>query len=174
MASTNHRDKGMAGNVGVLANSIYKDKKIILWAHNFHISRNAADTLEYEGIVNMGRWLSEKFQSQLYVLGLFMYQGTAAWNNRSVYTLTDPLPNSTEAILSESLQEYCFVDMLGQENTAGTSWMFQAIPYKEWGWGNYVMTPRNQYDGLLFIRNVNPPTYLPRGAARLCAAQSGH
>lgn len=152
------RDGAMAENLSFLANTLYPGKKIIVWAHNFHLRHNVKGELPG---YHMGAWVVKEFRPVLYTLGLYMYQGKAAMNDRSIYTISPPNQDSLEAICYRARCKYLFVDMLFQEECEGNSWMFTSIEAKSWGKYPHVMVLRDQYDGILFIHTVNPPDYLP-------------
>ena len=164
--STNYRDKGMAENVRVLLQELYPGKKIMIWAHNFHILHNADEISSSQGIYNMGYWLVQWFREQMYTIGFFMYEGQAALNTRGVYDIGPAKPNSLEAIFYQTRKEYSFVDMLYQTYQPGTSWMFEEIPAKIWELEDMEemekmkMIPRNQFDAVFFIKTVHPPEYV--------------
>lgn len=150
------RDRGMADNLTSLINEIYPGKKIIVWAHNFHISHaknSQGDNLQ------MGSWIVERFRKILYTIGLYIYQGKAATNTREIYDITGTCSNSLEEILIQPDEEYLFVDMLNQTRVDGNSWMFEEIWAKSWEAYYSLIVPRNSYDGLIYIKNVNPPDY---------------
>jgi erythromycin esterase len=74
------------------------------------------------------------------------------------------LPSSLEALFGRTSPPASFVDLLGQSPSAGTAWMFQPIPAKtgnDWGidYTGEMITPRRQYDGILFVDEVHPPHY---------------
>jgi len=151
------RDGAMAENLSFLVNTLYPGKKIIVWAHNFHLRHNAKG--EEPGYY-MGAWVVKEFRPVLYTFGLYMYQGEAASNDRSIYAILPPNKNSLEAVCYRARCKYLFVDMLNQVESEGNSWMFTSIEAKSWGKYQHVMVLRDQYDGILFIHTVNPPDYL--------------
>lgn len=156
----NHRDKGMADNVGVLMNEIYPGKKIMIWAHNRHIQHDVGAISIFQGIQNMGYWLAQNFRSQLYTIGLFMYEGQVANGFRGVYDISDPDPDSLEAIFYYTETAFSFLDLLSQIYQPGNSWIFETIPTKDHGVTTIYMVPRDQYDAILFIKTVHPPDYI--------------
>ncbi|UCH97883.1 MAG: erythromycin esterase family protein, partial [Candidatus Aminicenantes bacterium] len=151
------RDGAMAENLSFLANTIYPGKKIIVWAHNFHLRHNVKGEIP---VPSMGAWTADEFRPVLYTIGLYMYQGKAAWNDRRVYTIAPPDKDSLEAICYRARCKFLFVDMLYQVECEGNSWMFTSIEAKTWGKYLRVMVLRDQYDGILFIHTVNPPDYI--------------
>ena len=165
------RDQGMADNVDFLLDRLYPGKKVMIWAHNSHIMHNHQATTFLASPAPLpqskGAYISARRRAELYTIGLFMYRGEAANNGGAKYAIRPALPGSLEAVMYRTRKQWTFVDMLGQTRTAGTSWMFEAIPAKEWGTWDYRFSPRAQFDGILFIDTVNPPKYYtyvpPRG-----------
>ena len=156
---TEIRDKGMADNFDYLVNNIDPDKKIMLWAHNFHIRHNNSSVPYYNELKTMGTYISENYRDDLYTIGLYMYRGKAAMNNRDIYSIEPALPGSLESIFYQARKKYCFVDMANEQRHDGNSWMFESIYSKSWGTIDLQMILKDQYDGILFIDTVNPPQY---------------
>jgi len=154
------RDKGMADNFEYLISNIYPDKKIMVWAHNFHIRHNNSAVPYYEGLKTMGTYIAQNHRTDLYTIGLYMYRGKAAWNNRDVYKIEPARSGSLESIFYRARTKYCYVDMANEEQDEGNSWIFQSIYSKSWGTVDLRMVLKDQYDGILFIDTVNPPEYL--------------
>lgn len=165
------RDRGMADNIDFLLDKLYPGKKIIAWAHNAHVmhDRRSMDMVDADALYpqSMGSYVSARHRADLYSVGLFMYRGQAADNGRTIYPIQRALPGSLEAVMYHTRKQWTFVDMLSQSRNTGNAWMFNPIPIKEWGKNDYRFTPRNQFDGILFIDTVNPPAYYvpksPRG-----------
>ena len=63
------RDQGMADNVNWLLENVYPNEKIIIVAHNFHISKHN----EKEAV--MGEFLKQDFGDQMYSIGAFVGTG---------------------------------------------------------------------------------------------------
>lgn len=156
--STLIRDSAMAENLSVLANRLYPDKKIMVWAHNFHI-RHDGEAVDTYPVQTMGSWVFEEFAPELYTIGLYMYRGTAAYNDRTVYSILPPTANSLEAIGYQARCKFIFIEMLNQVVTGGNSWMFMPVVAKEWGLQSLRMVLRDQYNGIIFIHTVSPPDY---------------
>ncbi|HLM69604.1 MAG TPA: erythromycin esterase family protein [Longimicrobium sp.] len=151
------RDRGMADNVDLLLDQLYPGKKVIIWAHNSHIAKGRV----IPGRVNMGSLINERRGAEVYTMGLFMYTGSAADNSRTVYDIPLPHPaGSLESILYRARRRWTFVDFSTRANGPGTSWMFQDTPSRSWGVNAERYTPRDFYDGVLFIHTTTPPEYL--------------
>jgi erythromycin esterase len=154
---TEIRDSGMAENYTFLARQLYPDRKIITWAHNFHIRHANASA---SGSTTMGTFIAERFRGELYTMGLYMNRGTAAFNDRSVYAIQPAQADTMEGVLAAVGPPNLFVDFLNQTRQTGNAWFFDRILTREWGTSNVTMAPRDQYDGVLFIDSVNPPRYV--------------
>jgi erythromycin esterase len=153
------RDFGMANNLTFVATDLYPGKKIMVWAHNFHIRHDNTATVSTQP--TMGQWIRERFRDQLYTIGLYMDRGTAAQNNRVVYSINPAPVDSMEWVMANSGSPTLFIDFLHQQRVAGNSWMFEPTQQREWGVNPpFRMIPRNQYDGVLFIDAVKSPSYI--------------
>lgn len=113
--SKNTRDYQMALNLYWLCNVKYPNKKIIVWAHNYHISKFSGH-YSYKPLDNersMGSVFAEnlKMQEQTYVLGFTSYKGVAGRLGGKQYTLDTPSLESFETWLP-STWDYGFVDFL--------------------------------------------------------------
>ena len=154
---TEIRDSGMAENYTFLARELYPNRKIMSWAHNFHIRHANASA---SGSATMGTFMAERFRSELYTIGLYMNRGTAAFNDRSIYAIQPAPVASMEGVLAATGPANLFMDFLQQTPQTGTAWFFERIVTREWGTSNVFMVPRDQYDGVLYIDAVTPPKYV--------------
>ena len=149
---------GMADNLSVLARDLYPDRKILIWAHNFHIRHANESTALVQR--TMGGFIAERFRPELYTIGLYMNQGTAAQNDRTIYVIRPAPSGSMEWVLASAGPAALFVDLLHQTEEPGNVWMFQPIVTREWGVSSLQLVPRDQYDGVLFIDRVKSPNYV--------------
>jgi erythromycin esterase len=160
ITATVDRDAGMAVNLEFLIEKLYAGKKFMVWAHNAHIMHNAILYNEL-GWQNMGKWIYEKYGNRVYTLGLYMYQGTAAWNGGTTYTINPASQDSVEGLLHTSRNAYSFLDISAIPwSSNATLWMDQNYPIREWGVNDGAMSVKSEYDGLLQIETVHPPTYV--------------
>ena len=154
------RDKAMADNITQLASAIYPNQKILIWAHNAHITRGASDAAPAGQ--TMGGYLAPKWKDQLYTIGLFMLKGETANNNRAVLKVATPLQDSLESY-SASLQLGAFflatpsTDQVG----SGDDWLHRSINSYFWG-GISVIRDRldNQFDAVIVIDHSSMPEYI--------------
>ncbi|MEM9387007.1 MAG: erythromycin esterase family protein [Pseudomonadota bacterium] len=152
------RDRGMGENLIALATQIYPQEKIIAWAHNAHLRHQGTGFLPD---ANMGVFVHDLLEPQLYTVGFYMYRGQHAFNDRSVQQVLAPLNFSLEAIFHSRRLAYLFLDIEGADPDAeGGAWLRTTTPTWEWGSEQTPLTLSEEYDGVLVIDTVTPPDYL--------------
>ena len=150
------RDKGMADNLDFLLDTMYPKRKVIVWAHNFHITYQAD---EKNAIKAMGAWMGQRRRPELYTIGLFMGRGIGAMNDRSLYEIQPPAKDTLEAIMANTGRRMSFVDFSTVKRQAGNEWIFESLDAREWGITRLKVTPHKMYDGIIYIDTVTPPKY---------------
>ena len=165
------RDHQMAKTIIYLANELYANEKIIIWAHNNHVLEepekidNVYGTQMYSKM--MGKWLKEEFGDELYTIGTFSYRGSV-YAGEGIYAggiiqIEITRPNSLEAILYNSRKKYCYIDLSNQIENEGNGWMFyktSQIYLHSDGIYTIFYKAKEQYDGILFIDTENPPNFI--------------
>lgn len=162
--SSELRDQAMADHLTWLTEELYPNKKIIVWAHNIHIRKANTKVINPNRlpVLTLGQLLPDRLKKKSYVLGLYMNQGVSALNNREPAPVRFPHPEgNVESILSSSSHKNIFVDLQGQKQKKGTSWMFTERQALDWGLWDESFVPRDQYDGILLINETHMPTYIP-------------
>ena len=107
----------------------------------------------------MGGWIAQRRRPELYTIGLYMYRGSAADNDRRTYPIRQPRGGSLESILHQAPWRYSFVDFSNAKRERGSEWIWTAIDALQLGTTPERFVPRNTYDAVLFIDEVNPPDY---------------
>lgn len=157
------RDKAMAKHITLLAEELYPNKKIIIWAHNIHNRKANTEAINPNrpSVLTMGQLLPDRIKKKSYVVGLYMNQGVSALNNREPAPVRYPHPEGNlEKILSSASHKNVFVDLQGQKKNKGTSWMFTERQALDWGLWDETFVPRDQYDGILLVNETHMPTYI--------------
>jgi erythromycin esterase len=131
--SFNIRDHAMAQNAIFLAEELYPDKKIILWAHNGHISEQSAKA----GLINYGNYLDDRYGESLFSLGLFGYR-----NSLNRYSLASYLHSYGTAALFINLEQPAVQDSFKPR-----------LPEYQYPAGTY-------FDALIYLDQITYPTYL--------------
>lgn len=149
------RDEGMADNLDFLLDTLYPGRKVIVWAHNFHIAKRREGQAEPQA---MGAWVDRRRGAEVYTVGLYMGRGVATTNSRERYEIKPPPAGTMEAILANAGRRMSFVDFSGGNATAG-SWMHESMTAREWGTSVSKLTPAKTYDAVIYIDTVTPPEY---------------
>lgn len=149
------RDNMMAENLTWVIEELYPDKKIIVWAHNVHIrERNSETSFFY--IPLMGELLPDSIKKDSYVMGLYFYQGKIATNDRTIIEVDSGY--NLEDYLNRSKYQYSFLNLEDIEKVQANEWVFQVQNSYQQFKDKLVL--KDQYDGVLFIKEVNPPDYI--------------
>ena len=164
------RDIYMAENIAYIAEHSMPGEKIIVWAHNGHISKYLLQ--KYEA---MGMKLRKRYGDQYFALGLLVADGSAR-----LYQLSDPnrrfkpvpLPgvaNSThiEYVFKQAKYENFFLQISGRKFD-GPLQDFTSQPRSITGHGAFISNDQRQnfqsvildraYDGVVFFRNTTGAT----------------
>ncbi|RDU37916.1 hypothetical protein DRW41_08890 [Neobacillus piezotolerans] len=163
------RDELMAKNIEELAKEVYPGKKIIFWAHNGHIRDNNSEVLQnVEGGTKFYPWtiptmyenLPNQMKEESYNIGLYAYEGSfidtsgqiATYNNGEKYKEI-----SLEYKLNQAGSDYSFIDISRQKENQYNKWIFEPIESVYQGLFLEKFIPKKTYNGLTFIKEVNPP-----------------
>ncbi|HEU4455314.1 MAG TPA: erythromycin esterase family protein, partial [Longimicrobium sp.] len=151
------RDLGMADNLDFILRESFPGKKVVVWAHNFHVSHGS--NVHPAQRRSMGSHVAERHRADLYTIGLYSYRGRMRDNLFNVYPVLSPKPaGSLESILYRARKRQLFVDLSRVERTPATEWMYAPTLAHSWGVNPDRVVPRDQYDGILFVDTTNPPT----------------
>ena len=157
--SNSFRDRQMAKNLQWLANVKYPNEKIIVWAANAHIFKNADTAIKSKGYSSIN-WMGTEFTrdssnaSQTYVLGFSSKTGT--YKRTTIAgepkRVPKPLKKGFETWIDDDLQ-YGFVNLVPfRKQHPGFNEMFMMKP----GQGNMTGAWSNVFDGIFYIRNMTP------------------
>jgi erythromycin esterase len=174
------RDQAMAKHMVWLTEELYPKQKIIVWAHNLHIRKANTKTVNpnRSPIVTLGQLLPAKIKEQSYVLGLYMNSGTSNKNDRTPLPVRHRHPKGTiESIFGKAGYKNFFIDLAQpyrlfdlahlsrsldfiRPSREETAWMFTKRAVLDWGGWEEQLVLREQYDGVLFLDQVNLPEYI--------------
>lgn len=152
------RDESMSENVIWIKNHIAKDKKLILWAHNGHVSK-------MEG--RMGNYLYHKYGDDMFVLGFSFYAGdyTAVGNNGlGIYSTSLPEQGSIEWILHQTGIQKLIINFRNIDNSK-THWLNNKIDFRSIGaraldYAFYQTVITSEFDALIFFDETTPSQLL--------------
>ena len=164
------RDKAMADNVEWVINQRRPNTKVLIWAHDSHVSRGDAKepTSNFFFGKSMGSYLSKKFKEDYKAFGLFTYQGnclgTISYSNFDQVDFnlyTSPKGSLDEALHQVSGQmdeDYLLFDLRPfKTNHMEYQWLNQKRPVRyvgyvaeDYGFGGRYSIP-SQFDGIIFV-----------------------
>lgn len=109
----NERDSQMAINLKWLNEVKYPNEKIIVWAHNYHVSKYAGNYPDK--FLNPAKTMGSIFTSDptvmnnTYIIAFTSYQGTAGRIGQKPYKIKNPKSNSLENWINKTY-DYAFID----------------------------------------------------------------
>jgi erythromycin esterase len=157
--SPGFRDQMMARNVQWLCEQEHPGEKILLWAHNAHISAESNPFFK-----PMGVWLRERLGNRYYALGLLVAGGevrAVGSKGLAIHVMPPAAPEAGESRLSEVSNADFFIDMRRLLTGAARAWLDQPHTFYSVGarWNEEVVgantavfSPAKSFDGFVFIR----------------------
>ncbi|MDP2159823.1 MAG: erythromycin esterase family protein [Flavobacterium sp.] len=167
---TDVRDEQMFKNALWLMNTVEKDSKVFIWAHNEHINKKGHSN----HIINLGYLLKKEYGSKYYcvgfdfgtgkLLGVTIKKGkVTGWN---YHPLTEPYKNTYAETLNKANNAIYFIDMELALATEPTG--FFSKENRNLGLGGPGFNPKKPilmkrsyavtYDGLLFVKTISKST----------------
>lgn len=161
-----YRDVAMAENVSWILDVYKPGAKMLIWAHDVHISRGEHPDSEmniYFGR-SMGAHLSKKYGKDYIAFGLFTYQGEySCYVSYTNFTVTDcPLYVAPKGSLDEALHRVVLDKktpalLLDLRKAKSLDWLSRPVPVRfanhvnfEYGYWTRYSIPY-QFDGIFFI-----------------------
>lgn len=150
------RDSLMAENVRFFTEEIYPGKKVIILAHNFHISKhNPKEEV-------MGEYLQSLLKKDIYTIGLYAANGSYANNGRQEEKLSaSEGPGDIKHYINLQPNEVQFLDIPGKAKK-GTAWIYGDITIND-TFNDLSSTKAvnlaKWFDGLIFLKRVSPAVY---------------
>lgn len=161
-----YRDTAMAENISWILSRRRQGTKMVIWAHDYHISRGEDPVKEnniYNGI-SMGSHLAKKYGSSYKAFGLSTYSGEywAQISYMNFKQLSCPLLPGPIGSLDEALHQIALTKkspglFLNLQDAKKLKWLQQPIPMRfanhvniEYGYWTRYSIP-NQFDGIIFI-----------------------
>lgn len=157
------RDRQMADNLVWLAKTYYPDRKIIVWAHTFHVMRNPRHTtLAREQGFTMGHGVWEALGEESFVVGVTAYTGASG-----CIVCTEGMDGLRQDIIADQHPSFEFEELM---DAAGheIAWvnLRTARGRRQWLGGTFAARPvystterapwSELVDALLFIRTQEP------------------
>lgn len=161
------RDLGMATMATALAERLFPQDRIMLWAHNMHVAEDfPTQLLRNTNERVMGMWLADRWKDDLFTIGFYLSSGEQANNDRQVRPMSANAPDSVEGIFAAAFQQdnrgRARFLVLPKQNQAGRGddWLHQPISNKVWSSTENSSIMSQSYDAIIVIRDAQAPRYL--------------
>lgn len=159
----NVRDARLAQNLKWLCERQYPNEKIIVWAHNYHVSKFAGHYPEpfLDSLRTMGTCFTNDtaWMKQTYIIGFTSYEGTAGrLYPHKIYKVDPPQPNSMENWIDKDL-DFAFIDFrkFNHDHPAESALFNMSGAVKgNWYHKNAEAQWNRVFDGVFFIRDMYP------------------
>ncbi|MEO1513484.1 MAG: erythromycin esterase family protein [Bacteroidota bacterium] len=151
--SANVRDRSMFENVKWHREQ-YPSRKIIIWAQNSHIENVAGPEPSPRW---MGHHLKEAYGDRYYSIGAIVYKGRDLihWNNT-----VNEFEHDTTAFLAYHLHQQRYDRLLiNLRERYGQPYLNEPLLGMESGGNTGLFVAKDRFDGLLFIRSSDVPTF---------------
>ena len=154
--SSEIRDNYMAENLSWILD-YNTNSKIVLWAHNGHISKQRG---------GMGNYISIKYSDQYYSIGFLTNKGKYTGGRQNFIStenkLVESKPGSFEFNFGKTNIPYFFLDLNSiDKNNPNSQWLNRRLFHRILG-GNandyqfYPCVLKGNYDGVIFINSTTP------------------
>ncbi|WP_042222310.1 erythromycin esterase family protein [Oceanobacillus manasiensis] len=147
-----YRDYLMARNLEYLAEELYPNEKIIIWAHNLHIKKLSSSSL-LSPYKSMFENTNNNIKEQSIVIGYYAKEGKYGNPFGEVFSFKKVNKKHLEWLLNQTMYESFFIP-------CQPSWANQKMKVLESGGLRLTIKPIEQYDGIIFFKNVNPTGFL--------------
>lgn len=146
------RDAGMAEQLDFLLDVLYPKRKVIVWAHNMHVTNAHAPG----DFTSMGEVLARRRRAEMYTVGFYMGRGMVSNGHQAPWPVATPPADTLEGVLANGGVKYAFVDFLKADRGSSTTWFTKENTVREFGTVPKKIVPAQSYDGIFYIDTVTP------------------
>ncbi|MFN7913089.1 MAG: erythromycin esterase family protein [Bacteroidota bacterium] len=157
--SSTIRDSLMAENLNWYYKNVYKNKKIIVWAHNYHIMKNYP-TIYNSNSKIMAAEVDSEIAQQSYNIGIYCYSGKVLFNSK-IRKIDKPSKGSLEFILKQSGYEITYLDVSNPEDFKSCSWYYKPVAALYNGFkvdDRFII--KDCFDAIVSLKKVQPTKIL--------------
>ena len=160
------RDQAMAENLLWWLNGPLKDRKVIVWAHNYHVMHDLYGRTASPGVAPvreaklsvpggpMGRFLKDELGSDLYTIGFNSFDGSHLGEEDEPAPIT---PGDLETLLHGVRRPFLFLDL---SQLTGDHWLRTPITGSFYFHEPHAANWTRVFDGVFFIDSQKPSTPL--------------
>lgn len=158
------RDESMAINIQWIINYMPKDTKVILWAHNGHVSKRETNRQP------MGAFLNKVYGNDMVVMGFGFNKGeytAAGKKGLGIYSTSISEPGSVEWMLHSLNYPRLFLDLRKLKNSPLSNLFNKQLEFRsigatamDYAFYNTIIT--DEFDILIYFENTTPSIRLRR------------
>lgn len=157
------RDESMAANVEWIVSYSQPGTKIILWAHNGHVSKDV------EFYKPMGKYLYEKFENDIFVFGLLFGEGNYTARGQDglgSYGTSLPEPGSYEDAFRKTGIQRFILDFRNIAYSPFSRWLNEEMNFRSIGamamdYAFFRTVLPRQFDAVIYFDKTTPSKLLP-------------
>lgn len=91
---------------------------------------------------------------------LFKYQGEVTFDKKTFQKLRKPPKKSLEDYMNHNPYPVSFLDFSRESQNEVNKWIFRTTVIPNSGMMPTLIVPKEQLDGIFFVKEVSPPNYL--------------
>ncbi len=149
------RNLQMADNLLWLMNTCYPNERFVVWSANLHIARNLAVNKEaYDSLQTMADVLDTALNHRTYSVAFSGFEGQVTQWDGTPQPLETAFEGSLEGTLEKAGFKIAFLDFRGLPPEG--QWLRAETYARPLGNTFKLFTWPNHFDGLFFIRNIEP------------------
>jgi len=162
------RDAAMAENILWLYRTYYPGRKMIVWAHNYHIAEDIwysgpsaamAEKMRRKKFSGPhGRFLKRELGDEVFSIAFCGYQGVWGYVNEKQEVLSLPPPGSLDDLFHHTGKPVLF---LGLRDLDPAHWLRRPQPGRFYFWELQRAIWPQLFDGIFFIDVMTPGTPVP-------------
>lgn len=159
------RDNAMAENLLWLLNGPLAGRKVIVWAHNYHLLRDrthrsaAASALQQSPLAGpMGLHLARALGRDLYVIGALAHHGSNGEAGEKIEELPVPTPQSFEGLLHAVGKPRLLLNL---RDLPADHWLRSPITSGVYFYQPQVTDVPRLFDAVLFLDEMTPSHAVP-------------
>jgi erythromycin esterase len=157
------RDTAMAENLLWLLENPLAGRKLIVWAHNYHVQKDIANPQAAAAMAKTGRslagptglHLARALGSDLYVIGFLAHHGRYGYAGEEPAEIAAAAPDSLEGLLHAVGKPFLLLDLRG---LPGDHWLRSPLPTSLYFYEPQVTDVPRLYDAVFFLDEMKPST----------------
>ena len=152
MSGMSTRDAGMAEQFEFLLDHVVPNRKVIVWAHNEHVTY----AQPAGRFTSMGEVLARRRRADMYTVGFYVGRGVIGNGYEPTWPVAAPPPDTVEGVLANGGLKYAFVDFSTAASRPATGWFTDKNRVREFGTDVREIVPARSYDAILYIDTATP------------------